>query len=604
MTNLTHAKQPQTPPQSLSKQISWLPENVKKFPKSLNSSLTIGLIASDRVYWSMQFEAKVLAITEKNWKWVLKYGGIDLLLIESSAETATGDWFMAQTAPDIASTAFADMVSTARTTCIPVAYWFTLDEAYFSQYENIINWMENVFCADPRVVEVLGRQDKVATLLPPAVQPALFTKLNEYSAEKQALNRLVCDDLVGVIQGWDARKEYLRELQQFGARFFDSRNQIWEVKTKKLDLSSDSLLGTVDFKSRVELFRKSRTLGILKSESRTRTDMQWSIVEAAASHMTILREAGVDAGEFTTLCLQPRNQDQFFVELIRHDKDNLYHERISQKSWRETLSYHTFSHRLRSICEHLKIDHDWVEYPSAAMITPSYRSKFLDRAAESFSRQSYRNKYWVMVFNGPYSEYPVVKDKVQEIENSKAIYVPEELHAGPCMNSGIQATTAEYVFRMDDDDWYGDNYLLDMILYSRAVSYDVIGKVFTYWSSSDAFPNSVFYRRGNNFEFNKPAIIMGGQSPTKFSFLAGCSQGMRREFNVMNPYPAKNFSTVDSQWLDYLRAKGEGIMVSCDSLNLLVDRRLSGDHTWHTNIDSFEKNSRRFDLPAEKVSFV
>ena len=126
MKQLNHARKPLTPERSLAKQLSWLPEKTENFPKSPNSSLTIALIAGERVYWSMQHEGKILSLTEANWQWIFKYGGVDLLLIESCAETATGDWFMAQTAPDLEGSAFGIMVKAARQRNIPVAYWFTL----------------------------------------------------------------------------------------------------------------------------------------------------------------------------------------------------------------------------------------------------------------------------------------------------------------------------------------------------------------------------------------------------------------------------------------------------------------------------------------------
>ncbi|PKH57903.1 hypothetical protein CXF94_23975 [Halomonas sp. Choline-3u-9] len=604
MKPLSHAKKPLTPTRSLAKQLSWLPQKTESFPKSPNSSLTIALISGERVYWSMQQEGKIISLTEVNWQWVFKYADIDLLLIESCAETATGDWFMAQTAPDFENSIFGEMVASAKKHKIPVAYWFTLDEEYLPQYQPIIEWIDNVFCADEKAVEALEQQRVKATYLPPAVQPALFTKLNQYTAEKRELKRLVCDDLVDVIQSWEGRESFYQDVQAFGGYFFDSRNQVWNTKTKKLELKPESLLGTLDLHSRAALFKESRTLGILKSASRTRTDMKWSAVEAAASHMTILLEAGVDVGEFASLCLQPGNQDQFFVELIRQDKDKLYYERVAQKAWREALMNHTYSHRVSTICQQLKIEHDWVEYPSAAMVTPSYRKKFLERAKESFMRQTYPNKHWAMVFNGPKKEFSEIKAEVEQVENSQAIYVPAELHAGPCMNAGIQAVIVEYVFRMDDDDYYGSNYLLDMMLHNRVIDFDVIGKSFRSFVMKDDFPGVLFYRNVGIMDFKKPSCCFSKDLPVGMNYLAGCSQGGKRSFLLKYPYPERNFGSVDSQWLDSLRERDKGLILCTDDFNMVVDRRSSGDHTWSIGMDAFIKNSDKYKNGLEEVSFV
>jgi hypothetical protein len=604
MKQLNHARKPLTPERSLAKQLSWLPEKNESFPKSPNSSLTIALIAGERVYWSMQHEGKILSLTEANWPWVFKYGGVDLLLIESCAETATGDWVMAQTAPDLESSVFGIMVKAARQRNIPVAYWFTLDEDYLPQFQSAIEWMGGAFCADDRVVESLKEQSIQASCLPPAVQPALFTKLNQYTPEKRELKRLVCDDLADVIQSWEGRERFYQDVQEFGGYFYDSRNQVWNTKTKKLELKPERLLGTVDLHSRAALFKEARTLGILKSASRTRTDMKWSVVEAAASHMTILLEAGVDVGEFAALCLLPGNQDQFFVELIRHDKDNLYYERVAQKAWREALMKHTYSHRLRTICQQLGLKHGWVEYPSAAMVTPSYRKKFLERAKESFTRQTYPNKHWVMVFNGPKDEFAGIKTEVEKVENSQVTYVPAELHAGPCMNAGIQAAPVEYVFRMDDDDYYGENYLLDMMLNRSMIDFDVIGKVFRYFYMEDLNRDVFFRRTAVRLNFNKPSFCLAGESPEKMSYIAGCTHGGLRSFISKNPYPNKNFGSVDTQWLDSIREKGLGTVVCADDFNVIVDRRGAGDHTWNVNMEQMVRQSIELSLYQRKVVFV
>lgn len=604
MKPLSHAKKPLTPTRSLAKQLSWLPQKTESFPKSPNSSLTIALISGERVYWSMQQEGNIISLTEANWQWVFKYSDVDLLLIESCAETATGDWFMAQTAPDFENSIFGEMVASAKKHKIPVAYWFTLDEEYLPQYQPIIEWIDNVFCADEKAVEALEQQGVKATYLPPAVQPALFTKLNQYTAEKRELKRLVCDDLVDVIQSWEGRESFYQEVQALGGYFFDSRNQVWNTKTKKLELKPESLLGTLDLHSRAALFKDSRTLGILKSASRTRTDMKWSAVEAAASHMTILLEAGVDVGEFASLCLQPNNQDQFFVELIRQDKDNLYYERVAQKAWREALMNHTYSHRVRTICQQLKIEHDWVEYPSAAMVTPSYRKKFLERAKHSFTCQTYPNKHWIMMFNGPKKEFKDIKLEVESVVKGQAIYVPSELHAGPCMNSGVQKAPTEYVFRMDDDDYYGKHYLLDIMLYRRVVSFDVIGKSFRYFCMEDVGKNSVFRRKTENLNFPKPSFCTNGNVPEKMSYIAGCTQGGLKSFIIKHPYPNKNFGSVDTQWLDTIRERKMATIVCCDDFNVVVDRRGGGDHTWDVNMRGMINQSVEYSIENSKVAFV
>lgn len=155
---LNHLHRNLTPEGSLYKQLSWLLEKMDACPYSPNTSVTIALIAADRLYWLLQAEGKVLALTEANWRWVLKYAEVDLVLIESCSESATGDWFMAQMAPEMEQCALWQVVETAKAYKIPVAYWFTQDDQYLSLYQPMIERMTHVFSIDEKVDEELASQ--------------------------------------------------------------------------------------------------------------------------------------------------------------------------------------------------------------------------------------------------------------------------------------------------------------------------------------------------------------------------------------------------------------------------------------------------------------
>lgn len=605
MKKLKFLKKQFTPERSLIKQISWLPNYFERSLKKKNSSLRIALISDERVYSSLCFEGEVIILTEDNWHWVLRYAEVDLVLIESCTNTITGDWFMSQTEERYKSGAFSQLLNEIELRSIPLAYWLTLDQEYLPQYEKLICRIGRAFCADNRAVEKLSKKGVDSYYLPPAVQPALFSKLAKFSSKRKDVNTLVCDDLVGVIQSKNEKHRMFQlDIENFGGVFYDSRNQVWFSKTKDLPFQRGSILGTVDFKTKVELFRSSKCLAILKSESRTLTDMKWSVVEASASHMTIIKDKSIELDEFESLSFSPVESGSEILELISYEEEPLYQQMKAHKGWRKVLMQHTFSHRIKKICDLLNIRHDWVEYPTAAMISPSYRNYYLERARESFIRQTYPNKKWVLVFNGPPNEFSKVESEINELEFSKAIYVPQELHAGPCMNAGISSCGAEYAFRMDDDDYYGENYLLDMMLYQRVMDYDVIGKSFRAFVIKEKYPNSVFYRTADVLNFQRPSYCEAESLPTNMNYLAGCTQGGKTTFLQNNPYPEANFGSVDSQWLDGLREQNTGLIMCVDDFNLVVDRRLSGDHTWHTAMDNFIKNSKEYKNASEEFMFV
>ena len=96
---------------------------------------------------------------------------------------------------------------------------------------------------------------------------------------------------------------------------------------------------------------------------------------------------------------------------------------------------------------------------------------------KTYEQQTYPNKELVLVFNGP--EAPSYKELgLNRIRNDvKIANVPGEMFAGACLNHGISIAEGEYCLRIDDDDYYGANYILDMILQAKSIDCDLFGNV-------------------------------------------------------------------------------------------------------------------------------
>jgi len=591
-----HIKTQITPMSSLKKQLSWTSDQIMLNKKNKNSKLKIALLSSEKLYYSLSYEGSILLLTEENWQWVINYGSPDILIIESCVESATGDWHMSQMAKDLEQSQIQRLIQLARSKNIPVAYWFTLDVQYIYPYRNMMMLVDKVYCSDDRAIDKLAKIGVSAKLLLPAVQPALFTRINSYRHESRIEHDIILDDLAGVIQAWNDKKIIFEKLIEMGGRIFDSRCQVWNSKTKALNLHNDSLIGSVSFFGKIELFKRSRVLAVVKSNCQTRMDIQWQILEAAASHLPVVIEPDFDVGLLNDLVISSESEEVFFNNLENLILDDYSHSNLTQKSWRKTLQAYTYSNRLRTICSDFNVHHDWIEYPSAAMITPSFRPKFLDRAKHNYMCQNYTNKSWVFVFNGEEKDFSEISEVLAPIPDVSMLYMPPDQHAGPCMNIGILNTLADYIFRVDDDDYYGSNYLIDMILYTRVVDFDVVGKSFRYFSLLESHPTVIFRRFSKNLDFTKPSICENGQLPEKGAYIAGCSHGGKRSFFLKYHYSNSNFGSVDSHWIDYLRENKVGSILCVDDENLIVDRRLSSDHTWNVSMEEFITNSTQLEI--------
>lgn len=579
-------KKQHTPMASLQREVSWYSDEKPFMPeKDKNSSLKFGLIADERLYRGLEYEGDMHFLTEENWYYTIKYNRLDFILIESSLDTATGDWSMALTDPLFESTELYQLLQVAKEQNIPTIYWFTLDHEYHELFSPVAKYFDYVFCADPKETDKLKNMGIDAETLLPAVQPAIYNAITEYDGKQVERIPAVCDGLVDVLQTWNEKQELYKDLSEFGVKFFDSRNQIWQSKVNDLEIASENLLATISFESKLALFKKANLYIDFSNRTTTRTARVWEAMEAAACRLPVIIHGKVEEDILETFTRHETIDNFFLIELVRHQKDELYRERAAQKAWREVVGNHTFSNRIQNICKKIDKEHDWNEWPSATLVTPSYRADFFKRVKENFEKINYPNKEWVFVFNGPYNEYNRIKAEMLGVENAKTIYVPSELHAGASLNAGITHAISKYVYRMDDDDIYGENYLLDIQLYLRSSNIDVVGKIFKYFYMKDNHEETLFARDIKNFSFNRPTFLTAENLPD-FALICGATQGLHHEFDNNNIYSMKNFAGVDSALLNYLKEIKKDIKILVlDDLNFVVERRNDKSHTWNVNMN-------------------
>jgi hypothetical protein len=115
--------------------------------------------------------------------------------------------------------------------------------------------------------------------------------------------------------------------------------------------------------------------------------------------------------------------------------------------------------------------------PEVSVIVATNRPQFLEHALRQVDRQTYSRRQLVMALHG--DEFPAhaeerVRDRYQGAV--EVIRVDGGATLGTALNACLARASGDLVTKMDDDDWYGDEHLWDLVLaqcYSRA---DIVGK--------------------------------------------------------------------------------------------------------------------------------
>jgi hypothetical protein len=347
----------------------------------------------------------------------------------------------------------------------------------------------------------------------------------------------------------------------------------------------DCILGCVSAQNRILAMKYASAYITLDQTLSTRTTQQWMTMEAAASRLPVVHHGSlpIDDVRKDLIIECPKNID-IIMEFIRFQEDDLYRERMAHLGWRKTSQEHTFAHRVQKLCQSIGIEHDWEEYPKASLITPTFRRELLPRCLETYDQQTYPNKELVLVFNGNSSPSPKELGLKEPRKDVKISNVPSEMFAGACLNQGHIWAEGEYFFRVDDDDYYGPNYILDMILQARCVDAVLFGKPFAPLIFEG---ENIVHRVKDN-----AALFIAPQSLMKKIRLSGNSVSGTAKFFLNNHYSDESFGAADTVLMNNISKKMDAVIVFSDQFNMAAFRRKNlTTHTWKYDVSKL-KNGR------------
>lgn len=120
------------------------------------------------------------------------------------------------------------------------------------------------------------------------------------------------------------------------------------------------------------------------------------------------------------------------------------------------------------------------EFPAVSIVTVTNKKDFAPMIIDNYHRSSYPIKELILVLNNDELQ-PSDYSELANGDDTIHIYqLKESTSLGNCLNFGIAHSHYDYIAKMDDDDFYGENYLLDMMYDLISNKGDVVGKSMRY----------------------------------------------------------------------------------------------------------------------------
>lgn len=225
-----------------------------------------------------------------------------------------------------------------------------------------------------------------------------------------------------------------------------------------------------------------------------------------------------------------------------------------------------------------------VERRTVDLIVPTLRPWQLPFVYAMFMAQTHGPKRLVLMIHGEPFDLPVHFPAIAADDRVRWRFVPRDYGIGTLLNMAIEESEADYWAKIDDDDFYGPDYIRDYVILGGYADFAIAGKfnLFTYDEADDA----VFNRKDVDGTFSRKETLAGG------SFFC------RRKAGLL-PFDERVCGYADMDFLWRNEEAGRAIVAS-DRYNFCqIRRRDRASHTWKIRSEDIVgrervANGRRF----------
>lgn len=570
------------PPETLNALLYFLPPRLERplsaLPVQCRQLARVAMIASPRVHDGFAWHNACYELTPANWQAVLRLTRPDYLLVESCLYDSARAWNLHAFDSAAYATQLRTLAEAARTVGVPSIFWYTLDEGTLGLFLEGMRAFDFVGCADVRALERLTRSAIAARPLPWAFAPEQFNPLTNFKLAEYP--PMLLFDGIARMMRFSHVREVLEGLRDADLHIIDTGMLISPYSLGHFQNKALAALvqGCVSQTLVQEIYKTAGAyLSVEDAPDCLPPVQHWRALEAAACRCPVLH------------CGNPGHNEAFlrdFVEFFPSpdavktryaalQSRPLERERAGHLAWRAAHDRHTFAHRMDSIHSWLGISRAAVPQPLASIVTPSMRPENQAHVLRQYEQQTYPRKELVYVFNGEADQAPSLPWDQQDI---RLVHVPREYSTGMVMNAGLQAAKGEYVFKLDDDDFYGNHYVADRIIYFREFDIITLGTTRSFF----AFKGE---REAFSLNKHKPrqdciASSLGNVEYSLSSF-TGATIAMSRAHALSIGYQEQAYAYADVSFLyKNIFFAPTASCVNMDRLNFCVQRGNPQEHTW------------------------
>ncbi|MFI6737955.1 glycosyltransferase [Nonomuraea sp. NPDC050451] len=215
--------------------------------------------------------------------------------------------------------------------------------------------------------------------------------------------------------------------------------------------------------------------------------------------------------------------------------------------------------------------------PLTSVLLATRRTDMVSFALDQVARQRDAELEVILALHGVPKGHPDVAKAIEAFEGPLTVFEADRQDVfGEVLNHAAARASGSFLLKMDDDDWYGPDFLSDLLLAHSYSGAQVVGTVpeFVYLTSIDV----TVHRRQVTEQIT--------------SFVAGGTILVERSaFQAVGGFRPLRRS-VDTQFQEALQAAG-GQIYRTHGLGYILRRGPAANHTWQEPIGTFLQRNRQ-----------
>lgn len=440
--------------------------------------LTVAVILDRFSALALGYEWRQIEFGQLDWRQTLERERPQLLFVESAWGGNDDRWSGAMSGPAGPNEPLRDLVAWCRERQIPTVFWSKEDPPDFDLFLDTARLFDHVSTVDgdciPRYREALGH-DRIG-LMQFAAQPRIHNPIavegrreydvafaGSYFADRHPVRR---DQMETVLEpALEAGLHVFSRLPEVSGRAFPSQY-------------AGHVVGSLPYERMLAAYKRYKLFLNVNSVTDSETMCARRVFELSACSTPVLSgySRAIEA-VFGELMPMARTREETRTRLAEILSEPGLRDRRAHRALREVLSGHTYGHRLDDVLRAAGIP-SAARRPTVSVLLATNRPQRIDHAIAQVARQAWRPLQLVVVLHGLQLEPAAVAERVRRagIDDVVVLCAEESLSLGACLNLALDAADGEVLAKMDDDDFYGEHYLADLVNAFQFADAPIVGK--------------------------------------------------------------------------------------------------------------------------------